>query len=103
MHRFCPALASTVRAVAPRAVAGVCVRVRSSPFRLCPNFFPAAVQRCNFAKKSGGKGDAAADSPKAAAGAGSGKAPASKAGSKSADIESVNSDAAMQGIIAVMK
>jgi hypothetical protein len=100
MHRFCPALASTVRAVAPRAVAGARVRVHSSPFSLCPTFFPAAVQRSNFAKKSCGKGDAAADSPKAAAGAGSGKA---KAGSKSADSESVNSDAAMQGIIAVMK
>jgi len=103
MHRVCPVLAFTVRAAALRAAAGARIRTFSSPFGNSQSLYPPFVHRANFAKKSGGKGDQAAESPKAAAGAGGGKASASKAGSKNADSESVNADAEMQAIIAIMK
>ena len=63
----------------------------------------AWTQHAGFAKKSGGKGDTTAESPKAVVGAGGGKASSLKAGSKNAQIDNVNTEDAMQAIVAVMK
>ena len=62
----------------------------------------ACTHLASFAKKSGGKGDAAADQPKAAVNAGGAKL-SPKAGSKNADADNVNTEAAMQAVIAIMK
>ena len=98
MRRFCPVLASTARTLSFR-----CARtlVSSSPSCVSPTVRVAFIQCVSFAKKSGGKVDATADTLKAAAGAGQGKSP--KSGSKNADSDSVNAESEMEAIIAIMK
>jgi hypothetical protein len=97
MRRFCPVLASAARTLSR------CARtlVPSSSLRVSPTVRVAFIQCASFAKKSGGKADATADTLKAAAGAGQGKTP--KSGSKNADSDSVNAEAEMEAIIAIMK
>lgn len=99
---------------AVRAVGRASIRAVSSPFNSAAFFEAGAVintrvmrlawtQHAGFAKKSGGKGDTTAESPKAAVGSGGGKASSTKAGSKNAQIDNVNTEDAMQAIVAVMK
>jgi ribosome recycling factor len=91
MQRVAPVLASFRRVLACTAARAV-----PAPSSLSAAFRPDFYQRASFAKKSGAKGEAAAD-------AAGGKAPASKTANKSGDGESVDADAAMQAIMAIMK
>ena len=104
-----PAMTCAVRAVGRARILPV-----SSPFKSAAFFEAGAVintrvmrlawtQHAGFAKKSGGKGDTTAESPKAVVGAGGGKTSSLKAGSKNAQIDNVNTEDAMQAIVAVMK
>ncbi len=97
MQRLCPVLALTVRAVSS------CARTHVFPSSFPPTVRLAFIQRASFAKKSGGKGDAAADFSKATVAPGSGKNSASKSGSKNEDGDNVNAEAEMEAIIAKMK